>query len=72
MFTVLQAKKSTDLCCYCGKEIRRGTVFVIKPIPIQNGQYAYGYMHLWCDAMTRGAHKEHFNGLGVPPKDARQ
>lgn len=72
MFHVLQKQKGADLCWYCGKEIRKGTVFVIKPIPTEKGQYAYAFLHLWCDAERRGARRERFNGLGVPPKDARQ
>lgn len=60
MFQVIQARQGGDLCAACGKAIRPGTVFVIKPIPLKGheGQYAYVYMHLWCDARRRGAQKE--------------
>lgn len=55
VYTVIQAKKSGDVCALCGREIRPGTVFVIKPVPYQNGQFAWIFAHLWCDAARRGA-----------------
>lgn len=71
MYTVIQAKRGADVCAHCGKEIRPGTVFVIKPVPFKKDQFAYVFMHLWCDAERRGARRERWNGLGVPPKDER-
>lgn len=57
MYTVLQAKKSGDVCGLCGKPIRPGTVFVIRHIEGKNGQFAWIFAHLWCDAARRGAQR---------------
>ena len=71
MFQVIQARKGGDICALCGKEIKPGTVFVIRPVPYKMGQYAWIFAHLWCDARRRGATKERLNGMGVPQAQSR-
>ena len=60
MIMVLQGKRGDDVCALCGKPIRQGTIFVIRPVPYKTGQFAWIFAHLWCDAARRGAKKERF------------
>ena len=62
MYQVIQAKQGGDICAHCGRPIRAGSVFVIRPVPYKTGQVAWVFMHIWCDAQRRGATKEKLRG----------
>ena len=44
-----------DVCALCQKEIKPGTVFVVRRVLLPDGNNAYIPAHLWCNARAKGA-----------------
>lgn len=52
MIHVKQAQNEL-ICCICHHRIRKGDVLVISIEPGDDGQMAWRYLHIWCDAYRR-------------------
>ena len=66
MHYVVAAKNDGDTCAYCGKPIPKGTVFIIKHVRgMADGKPRDAWLpvHLWCNAILRGATKEKLRTL---------